>query len=102
VFLYLQKLFTVANADRGTSGVVFYKRMSSPLATITAWKMADYPCPLIAQTSQKIIEATHLQEMQRLNNGGRRPEPFSDFIAFVVLPMVLCLGIIFIGRRLLP
>jgi hypothetical protein len=62
--------------------------------------MAAFPKILIAQTSQEIVDATHLEEMQRLDNGGKHPEPFSDFVAFVLLPMVLCLAVIFIGRRL--
>ena len=78
----------------------FFKVMSAPPTTETAWKKAAFPKILIAQTSQEIVDATHLEEMQRLDNGGKHPEPFSDFVAFVLLPIFLCLAVIFIGRRL--
>jgi hypothetical protein len=74
--------------------------MSAPTTTETAWKMVAFPKILIAQTSQEILDAMHLEEMQRLDNGGKYPEPFSDFMAYVLLPMFLCLAVIFIGRRL--
>ena len=38
---------------------------------------------LLAQTSQEMVDAMLLQEMERLENGGKHPEPLSDFLTFV-------------------
>jgi hypothetical protein len=46
------------------------------------------------------MDATQLQEMERLENGGRHPEPLSGFLTFVLVAMVVCFAVILIGRRL--
>ena len=62
--------------------------------------MAAAPRILIAQTNQEMIDAMHLEEMRRLENGGRHADPVPDFWVFVILPLVVCFGVILIGRRL--
>jgi hypothetical protein len=42
-----------------------------------------------------------LQEMERLENGEKHPEPLSDFSTLVVVAMVVCFAVMFIGRRLM-
>jgi hypothetical protein len=47
-----------------------------------------------------MIDATLLQEMERLEKGGKHPEPLSDLLNFILVAMVVCLAVILIGRRL--
>lgn len=75
--------------------------MSIAPAAEVASNRATPPWLLIAQTSQEIIDATLLQEMERLEKGGRHPHPLSDFLTFVLVAMVVCFAVIFIGRRLM-
>jgi len=75
--------------------------MSIPPATEAAFKRATPPWLLLAQTSQEMVDATLLQEMERLENGGKHPHPLSDFLIFVLVAMVVCFAVIFIGRRLM-
>lgn len=79
----------------------FFKSMSAPPTTHAAWKSVSFPRTLIAQTNQEIVDATHHEEMQRLANGGKHADPFSDFVFFVIFPMFVCFAVIFIGRRLM-
>ena len=74
--------------------------MSILILTEAASNRATPPWLLFAQTSQEMIDATLLQEMERLEKGGKHPEPLSDLLNFILVAMVVCLAVILIGRRL--
>ena len=55
----------------------------------------------LAEIGQNVAESAHLEEIERLRNGGRRDDHSSDFTLFVVIPMVILLSIVVLGRRLM-
>lgn len=56
----------------------------------------------LTQSSQQQIDDTAQQEMARLLNGGTRTDHSSDFILYVVLPLMICIGFIMLLRRMMP
>lgn len=59
------------------------------------------PLPILAQTSQEMIDATHLNEMERLRNGGTREDGAGDFVIYVITPLAVLLCLILLGRRIM-
>ena len=54
---------------------------------------------MLAQTRQSVIDIAHQEEIQRLSQGGKHVDHSSDFTVYVLLPIVVCLGVILVGRR---
>ncbi len=59
------------------------------------------PLPFFAQTTGEMIDATHLQEIERLRNGGTREEGAGDFVIYVITPLAILLCLILLGRRIM-
>ena len=75
--------------------------MSSPPASFAApVTVAQIPVSL-AQTRREAVDSAHLEEIERLMNGGRHVDHSGDFTLFVVIPMVILLSIVVLGRRLM-
>ena len=55
---------------------------------------------MLAQTAQSVIDVAHQEEIQRLSQGGKHLDHSSDFTIYVLLPLVVFLGVIIVGRRI--
>lgn len=84
---------------KGARGRPNFPGMSSPPTISSAYQMAVFPGLLFAQTQQEMLDATQKEEMERLLRSGGQSDRSSDFTVFVVLPVVVCLGLIVLGRR---
>lgn len=73
--------------------------MSSPPTISAAYQRMAFSGLLLAQTQQEMLDASHQEEMARLLRSGSHSDRSSDFTVFVVLPVVVCLGLIVLGRR---
>jgi len=56
---------------------------------------------LVAQMSQPVLDAAQIAEMERLKNGGRRPDHSVDFMLCVVTPLAILVTLIALCRRLI-
>lgn len=54
---------------------------------------------MLAQTRQSVIDVAHQEEMERLSHGGKHVDHSSDFTIYVLLPLVVFLSVIIVGRR---
>ena len=67
--------------------------------SVPSFAASSFQVPLAVSTQEQIDDTTQ-REMDRLLNGGRHPEQSSDFILYVIIPMLICFGLIVILRRM--
>ncbi|GEP42032.1 hypothetical protein [Brevifollis gellanilyticus] len=48
-----------------------------------------------------MIDATHLNEIERLRNGGAQQDGVGDFVIYVITPLAVLLCLILLGRRIM-
>lgn len=76
-------------------------KMSSP-STSSAPTWVGMPgFPSLAFASQDFIDQAQQHEMERLRHGGDHPNQTEDFTFYVLLPLLLLLGLMVIGRRII-
>ncbi len=75
--------------------------MSAP-STIpaTAWIVPSNSFSL-AFASQDVVDETHQREIERLRNGGEHSNPNEDFTFYVILPLLVLVGLMIVGRRII-
>lgn len=61
--------------------------------------MHYYPC--LALTSQGFIDQAQQREMTRLQSGGDQHHQTEDFTFYVLVPLLLLLGLMVVGRRII-
>ena len=76
--------------------------MSAPPKTHAGFYLTANFTPLLAQTSDEVIELARVSEIKRLSNGGEHIDRSADFTLFVMVPIIVLLGIVVICRRMMP
>jgi hypothetical protein len=99
VLLHQFTLFTVVVSDEANPWTTHFPGMSSPPTNSPAYHTPAFPCLLLAQSQQEILDVSQQQEMASLLRSGSHADRSSDFTVYVVLPVVVCLGLIVLGRR---
>jgi hypothetical protein len=74
--------------------------MSSSFENSAVSQIRTHPGFMLAQTRQSVIDVAHQEEIQRLSQGGKHLDHSSDFTIYVLLPLVVFLGVIIVGRRI--
>jgi len=57
--------------------------------------------PTLAYASQEYIDQAQQHEMERLRHGGEHHNTSEDFTFFVILPLLILVGLIVFGRRVI-
>jgi hypothetical protein len=78
---------------------ISFSIMSSSFENSAVSQTRTLPGFMLAQTRQSVIDVAHQEEMERLSHGGKHVDHSSDFTVYVLLPIVVCLGVILVGRR---
>lgn len=73
--------------------------MSPPFENSAVSQIKTLPGFMLAQTRQSVIDVAHQEEMERLSHGGKHVDHSSDFTIYVLLPLVVFLSVIIVGRR---
>ncbi len=73
--------------------------MSSQSLINAAPQASAFPGLMLAQSRQGIVDGAQQEKMERLSHNGGRANHSSDFTVYVLIPLVVCLGVILIGRR---
>jgi hypothetical protein len=65
-----------------------------------AWaKIPDFSG--LALASQELIDQAQRHEMERLRHGGEHGNPNEDFTFYLILPLLILVGLIVVGRRII-
>jgi hypothetical protein len=73
----------------------------SCLLTISAAQVAVFPARLLAQSSEPNVGVSQQQAMKESNHEVKQLDRSFDFTFYVMVPFVICLGLIVFGMRLL-
>lgn len=74
------------------------KMSSQPTSPALTWSRIP-AFPALTLASQEFIDQAQQHEMARLRNGGDHPSQTEDFTFYVLLPLLLLLGLMVVGRR---
>lgn len=76
-------------------------KMSSPSTSHAPTWVGMPGFPSLAFASQELIDQAQRHEMERLRHGGEHGNPNEDFTFYLILPLLILVGLIVVGRRII-